>query len=319
VSFDLGASGSLGGVITTEALDTEDRWYHLVAQYDADDESYSIYVDGAFQKSGISTENIAAQTANTLTFGTRTGSTEYFGGALREMRIYNRELQNYEIAALAGVLAHWEFEESSGSVAYDSSVAANDANFINSPTLAVDGPFVAKSGNAVELNGTNESINAGASLLDNLSEFTIAGWVRPEQVAAQTSFFGQSGVAEVGIKDGVNRLLFSTSAGNEIYADGQLPIGKWSFVTAVGEGSGLRLYVNGVEVASGGSAASDYGTSVFDFKIGEGVFESSGDYFDGRLDEVRVYSRAMCPDEVRSLYKGSRPDGVRIIRWSETR
>lgn len=47
--------------------------------------------------------------------------------------------------------------------------------------------------------------------------------------------------------------------------------------------------------------------------------ESSGDYFGGRVDDVRVYQRALCPDQIYELYKGGRPNGVRIIKWIEVR
>jgi hypothetical protein len=38
----------------------------------------------------------------------------------------------------------------------------------------------------------------------------------------------------------------------------------------------------------------------------------------GRVDDVRVYSRALCPTEVQALHDGGDPfEGVQIIRWVE--
>lgn len=319
VSFDVSTDGLQGGFITTDPLYTDGQWYHLVGVYDSADESYSIYIDGKLHKTGISTWDIVKQSANTLTFGTRTGSTEYFEGAIRDFRIYNRPLSNEEISELSGLIAHWQFDELSGSVADDEGVGANDATFVSSPTLGVNGPYPAATGTAVELNGNSQYITSGQSLLNNLSEFTIMGWIRPDDTDPDESFFGQNGLIELGIDSASNQIDLWTATGGSVSATVQLPYGKWSHLTATGSGTELKIYVNGREVASGGSSTSTYGSNSYAFKIGEGVLDASGDYFDGRVDDVRIYGRLLCPDEVNAAYKGGRPTGVRILQWVETR
>ena len=145
MSFDIATDGYQGGFITTTPVDTANRWYHLVGVYDSADESYSIYINGRLHKSGISTWAINDEAANILTFGTRTGNTQYFDGAIRDFRVYNRPLSNDEIAELSGMIAHWQLNETSGSVADDAGVAANDATYISSPGLGANGPYPAAS------------------------------------------------------------------------------------------------------------------------------------------------------------------------------
>ena len=319
MSMDVSTDGFQGGFITTERVDDEDRWYHVVALYDSSDESYAIYLNGELHKSGISTWDIQDQAEALLTFGTRTGSIEYWEGALRDFRIYNRHLTDTEIAKLSGLIARWNFEESSGSVAVDSGVLQNDATYVSSPTLGVEGPFISKTGSAVELDGSLEYVDSGESLLNDLSEFTLSGWIRPDSISPSQSFFGQNDVIELGINTSSNRIDLWTANGGTINATVPIGIGKWNHIAAVGSGTELVLYLNGIEVASGGSSTSNYGNNSSHFRIGEGVFNPSGDLFDGRFDDVRAYSRAMCPEEIYRLYKGGRPDGIRIIRWLETR
>jgi hypothetical protein len=251
--------------------------------------------------------------------GGRSGSTDIFDGAIRDVRFYDRPLQDYEIARISGVIAHWDLNESSGTVAVDTTVAKNDATYVNNPTLGVAGPYPAQTGTAVEFDGSSEYITAGKSLLNNLTAFSLMGWVRPDNSSPDKSFFGQTGLIEVGIDTQANQIDLFTNAGGSISASVQLPFGKWSHVAAVGNGSELKLYVNGLEVSSGGSTTANYGSNTSIFKVGEGVITSFGGFFDGRLDEVRVYNRAVCPEEVHAIYKGSRPSGVRIIEWLETR
>lgn len=102
VSCDVSTDGYQGGFITTVSIAEAGRWYHLVAQYDSDTDEYEIYIDGELHKSGVSTWNIVKQVANTLTFGTRTGSNQYFTGAIDDFRVYSRWLCPAEIETLAG-------------------------------------------------------------------------------------------------------------------------------------------------------------------------------------------------------------------------
>ncbi len=321
LSFDLGASPYVGNepFSTLTAVDEKDRWYHIVAMFDDTDDSFSVYIDGELITSGTSPVNLVPQAAGPLSFGTRTGSSEYWEGALRDFRVYNRRLANSEITNLSGVIAHWKLDETSGSVAVDASAAGNDATYIGSPLLGVNGAFVAKTGTAIDLDGSSESITAGKSLLNNLQEFTLAGWVRPDSVYPTQSFFGQYNLIELGIEYQANQINFWTSASGSISVTGTLPLGKWSHVAAVGDSLGLKLYVDGKEVASGGTSSTNFGSNADIFKIGEGVLNLTGGFFDGRVDDVRVFSRAMCPEEIQSIYGNGRPNGIRIIKWLEVR
>jgi hypothetical protein len=155
--------------------------------------------------------------------------------------------------------------------------------------------------------------------LNGLSKFTLSAWIRPDGINPDKSFLGQNGLIEFGIDTSTSQIDLWTSSGGSLTANAQLPLSKWSHVVAVGDGTSLRIYVNGVEVGSGGSVTASYGSNSGIFKIGEGVLSSSGTYFDGRFDDVRVYGRALCPEEIDTIYQGGRPAGIRIIRWVETR
>lgn len=318
--FDLGASPFVGNEpFTTPIVDDIDRWYHIVAIFDADDDSYAVYTNGVLTTSGVSPVNLVAQSAGALTFGTRTGSSEYWVGAMRDFRVYSRPLSESEITELSGVIAHWKLDETSGTVALDSSTAGNDATYVGSPTLGVGGAFPTETLFGIELDGATQSVTSGASLLNNLTQFTIGGWVRPDSTVPDKSIFGQNDLIELGIDYANNQIELWTNAGGSISATYYLPPGKWSHVLATGDGTALRVYVNGVEIAAGGSATSSYGSNASVFKIGEGVLDSTGDYYDGRLDDVIVYGRAVCAEEARGLYKGGRPAGIRILKWVEVR
>jgi hypothetical protein len=319
IRCDVATDGYQGGIVTDTPLHTTDRWYHIVAEYDADTNAYAIYVDGEFHKSGVSTSAMIDQLPGTLTFGTRTGSTDYFNGAIRDFRIYDRKMTPTEIAKHSGLIAHWQLNESSGTIANDLAVANNDGTYVGSPDLGAQGSNTATNGTAVNMNGTSQYVTSGARLLNGLSKFTLAAWIRPDSITPDISLLGQNGLIEFGIDTGSDKLDLWTSHGGSLIANHQLAIAKWAHIAAVGDGVGLKIYVNGVEVGSGGSATASYGSNSGVFKVGEGVLNPSGNYFDGRFDDVRAYSRALCPAEIEAIYQGGRPSGIRIIQWVETR
>lgn len=318
LAFDLGAEGT-PEFVTLTPLDEPDRWYHVVAVFDANDDTFQVYVDGQLDADGVNGDDIVSQSAGQLTFGTRTDATDYWEGALRDFRVYGNKLTAEEVAELYGMLAYWKLDELSGSVALDSSGRGNDAAYVGPPTLGVNGAFPPQTNTAIELDGASAYVNSNRSLLNDVQEFTLTGWFRPTSFSPVKSYFGQHGVIEVGIDIATNQIELWTSQGGAINASNLLAPGKWKHIAAVGTGTSLTLYVDGIEVATGGSTAITYGSNSDVFKIGEGVMDISGGFYDGRVDEVRVYDRALCPGEIHAVYKGGRPGGVRILQWTETR
>ena len=103
-----------GGFFTDKALSDNAKWYHMVATYDTTDDTYAIYIDGELHKSGVSSTDMVKEAAGMLSFGTRTGSGQYWKGSLRDFRIYNREILPDEIVELAGIIAHYPLDETTG-------------------------------------------------------------------------------------------------------------------------------------------------------------------------------------------------------------
>ena len=99
VIADLCGDGSTM-ISTTTPLTESGQWYHVAATFDSSNNTYAIYVNGVLELSGTNGSNMVQQPAAVLSFGTRTGSTEYWQGALRDFRVYNRRLCPTEIADL---------------------------------------------------------------------------------------------------------------------------------------------------------------------------------------------------------------------------
>ena len=88
----------------------------------------------------------------------------------------------------------------------------------------------------------------------------------------------------------------ATSAGS-LLGTTALPLNTWTYLTGTYDGATLRLYVNGVQVNSR-AQTGPIAVSTNPLQIGgDSIF---GQYFQGRIDEIRIYNRALNPTEIQS-------------------
>jgi hypothetical protein len=75
-----------------------------------------------------------------------------------------------------------------------------------------------------------------------------------------------------------------------------LPLNAWSHLTTTYDGATLRLFVNAVQV---GSTAVTGSVAVSANQLSIGGNSVWGEYFAGRLDEIRIYNRALTQSEIQ--------------------
>ena len=84
---------------------------------------------------------------------------------------------------------------------------------------------------------------------------------------------------------------------SELFGTSALPVNTWSYLAATYDRSTLRLYVNGVQVASK-SATAAMAVSSNPLQIGGNTIY--GSYYNGVIDEVRIYNRALTQAQIQS-------------------
>ena len=202
--------------------------------------------------------------------------------------------------AVGGLIASYGFEEGSGSTVTDVSGSGNTGT-INGATWTVSGKY----GSALVFNGTSAkvTINDTASL-HLTTAMTLEAWVNPSTIDSTwrdviykgddnfylsgCSFYG--GVPVAGGRFG------SSGTNGEAYSTGQLALGVWTHVACTYDGTTIRLYLNGTQVASK-AQTGNMATSTNPLQIGgDSIY---GQYFAGIIDEVRVYNRALSATEIQ--------------------
>jgi hypothetical protein len=336
LAFDLCADAGTD-FITTTPLNQVNRWYHVAATFDSTTKAYAVYVDGLLQKAGTHTNTMSQQAAAVLSFGVRTGTAEYWQGALRDVRIYSRPLCPVEIAQLYGLVGYWKLNETSGLTAADSSGQGYDG--------AVTGTVnwtTAKTGNGFQFdytNGNDYIALPSNPTLDNVQEgdYTLAVWFKPLSTPPGTGSANNANYAIL-LKAGFQCGLSYSHAqqfefghyltGNVWHGTGTssntYPPGTWHHVVAVvNRTSGaINLYLDnvlkGTDSFTPNTVAREYGTQPWYIGIADPSYSTWGWAAHGIADDVRIYNRALCPSEVQDVYKSGNPfGGVKVTKWVE--
>jgi len=194
-------------------------------------------------------------------------------------------------------VAEWTFDEGRGEVVKDRSGNGNDGK--------VHGASWVKQGRgyAMKFDGVDDVIDCGSDpSLELKGDLTLQAWIKPTDM-------GWAGAAIVGKSYNQYQLLYSTrglcwwyvgigsnSVGNK------LPLDQWWHVTGTYDGDRRRIYINGRLAGSAKSPAPKAGGANF-FMGGVGQ-----KFFQGQVDNVRVYDRALSEVEMVSDFKREAPE-----------
>jgi len=212
------------------------------------------------------------------------------------------------------------FNEGEGDTAYDSS---GDATHQNNGTLR-NGPTwtTGKLGAALQFDDIDDYIAIQDLHYDTAGEIaaiTVCAWFKTSYVGGKNNSwafvdFDRSEYFNFYIRGDDGTLGFSTCDADGIddfYGGSILNDGEWHFGCAVYDGTDKILYVDGEEDArksnphggdSLGSGVTRYGF------VGDGSeapnFDGSrnGRYYNGLIDEVRIYDSALSADQISALY-----------------
>jgi hypothetical protein len=200
-------------------------------------------------------------------------------------------------APAAGLVAGYGFDAGEGTVAVDGS------GNVHTATLVGAGWAVGRHGWAVSLDGADDRVELPALGPFYRTGFTIEAWVSKSgprrDVAVVGSWDPGAGGPMIWIDHIQGHYMLTLGGAFSDYLDsGVSPaVGVWQHVAATFDGTVARFFVDGVEVASR-SFAGDVGTSDA-WRVGAYRTSPTG-FFDGLIDDVRIYERALLPAEIQA-------------------
>ncbi len=196
------------------------------------------------------------------------------------------------------LIGWWTFDEGEGTVAADISPNGNDATVFGDPEWIAG---VYKTG--LNFDGADDYVSPEQPFLNNAADFTMAGWVLARNWnGGRVGLFGQNDLVEMGFNG--NAASVWTSASGTTNAAWGFGDSSWHHIAVVDEGTEMKIYFDG-EVAGTGSGGS-HGSSGFNFNIGGGgVWDGTGNWFDGQMDDVVLFTRALTVEEILIVMEGA--------------
>jgi len=210
-----------------------------------------------------------------------------------------------------GLVAYYSFEDGNSNTATDFSGRGNTGTLTNMEAADwVDG----KIGTALQLDGDNDFVNLGSSSeLDLTSSFSISAWVKISnkcnfcKIIAKQKDDNQP--YSIMFDDSADqKFVFEIKNSSQVAAQSKsttVPaLDTWYHIVATYNGTTQILYVNGQDEDTD---TPSYTLPETDADLLIGARESASSppaklFFDGIVDEVRIYNRALSATEVAALY-----------------
>jgi hypothetical protein len=290
-------------------------WNHIAVTQTGT--TVSIYANGALLGSGNANAGIS-NVVTPLLFGKR--SDGYLSPVtLDDVRVYNRALSPAEVAQLAawapGPVGYWKLDEQNASTINDSSGFGNTGGWNGSGTHWTQGKF----GSAAKFNGSDDYISVPSQPIGEATTWTVSAWIKwlsgagniySETVSGNNNpFIGLTVLAnrKLEIVDRDNTPTGWVNAGTTA----TITSGQWTYVTVVRTSATTgKVYINGQESTADAATFSQPATlSTNQTSIGARRRVSNDSFFNGVIDEVKVYNYARTPAQIAYDYNRGAPIG----------
>jgi hypothetical protein len=210
------------------------------------------------------------------------------------------------VAAGNTLVAAFGFDAGTGTTAVDASGRGNTGT-ISGAAWTTSGKY----GSALSFDGINDLVTvADANSLDLTSGMTLEAWIFPTAINGWETvilkeasndlayaLYGDNNGNDAG---GPRRPVVSIRQGSTTYwtsGTAQVALNQWTHIAATYDGAILRFYVNGT-LASSQTRTGSMNVSSNPLRMGGNNIW--GEWFNGRIDEVRIYSRALSAAELQT-------------------
>jgi hypothetical protein len=232
-------------------------------------------------------------------------------------------VETLEARASAPVIS-LPFSEGTGTTTSDASGNGNTGTLVNGPTWTTG-----KVGNGLSFDGSNDSVyvSRATSLNAATAGITVSAWVYRN---ANTQGFvsavsRQQGTTYyetfyLGFENGNYRWFVNTTSGySDVTLGGPAPVNQWIHLVGTYDGSTVKLYANGVLQFSSPHSGT-IPTDTTGLTIGAKYHDAAhtpADAFNGKIDEVNVYTQALTAQDVAALYQ-TRSGPIVRLKLDET-
>jgi RHS repeat-associated protein len=224
------------------------------------------------------------------------------------------------VLATSSVRAYWQFDETSGTTAYDQASSPANGAYQSGVTLGQSGAITTTSGDlAVGFNGSSGYVSVGSvSKLQPSASLTLEAWFK------STSAGGTEPIVQDGTLSGARLLLSGGSLvgvvdGKSIDSASTYNDGAWHYAVLTWDGSMEALYVDGALAAPWNGYANPVSEPTTPSYLSYGLLigkDTNSNYFAGSIDDVAVYgsgsdsSGALTAGQIANHYEAATSGAV---------
>ncbi|MER7719264.1 LamG-like jellyroll fold domain-containing protein [Streptomyces flaveolus] len=202
---------------------------------------------------------------------------------------------------------HWSLDEGAGTTAEDEGPNRKALTLSEGTTWT---PGV--SGSSLKFDGEGQYAETDGPVLDTTGSYTVSAWVSldelPGNYATAVSQDSRFQASPFYLQYGHGAFAFSTPGENRARLVTTPETGRWYHLVGVRDGASnqIKLYVDG-ELASTATAGPNYvGTG--SLAVGRAQWNGTDtDFWNGAVDEVHAYDKALTAEEVSTLYTQEKP------------
>jgi len=304
---------NLGGNLTAGV------WHHMVLVFGLyGTEGSVMYLDGIRYDITLQTGPRDIDIFSSFNLGvTAAFGAVYLFGELDDVRVFDRELTHDQIIDVMndnylGLVAHWKCNDNAANttVVESSNHGHTGTSQRNTNLMNAAG----KINDCFDLDGINDYITVPDDVeLDGWDEVTFAFWIDCTLGGASPYILDKDDADDHGYifvydetNDALIGLVYYGTGSSYVTVSttaASLPHGSWTHLSIViKRGCYWETYVNGVPDSRGDFPDYPVGKSTQDLIIGADT--DGNNKYTGKLDDLRIYNRALSPDEISMLYFG---------------
>ena len=215
------------------------------------------------------------------------------------------------------LVGYWAMDWYNSTGVFDNSSYNNFGTFYGG--LGTDNITTGKYGKALSFDGSNDYISVPPSTSLNITNaITLEAWIKADNWAPSdydSPFITKANGTDWGVwnlvhkvndnqtgKTGFRFEIVISGTRYKIWSTTQGQTNQWYHLVGTFDGTTMRLYVNGIEENSNVTPGS-IDTNNLNLQIGkQWWYYSNYSWFNGTIDEVRIYNRALSPEEINASY-----------------
>jgi len=234
---------------------------------------------------------------------TLTGPLTALAGDLPIASASRTQTDNHDVEG--GLVGWWQFEKVADGAVLDSSGKGHDASApegSRSNTLLAEGRI----GKALLLDGTVSLRVVGFKGITGTGPRTVSTWIRTKSSSGKIVSWGANEPGQIWNLGYIRRRIGVSPKGGYLYMNEPTDDGEWHHIAiVVNEASPPNLH-DDVTLYKDGEPAAIHDIGLLDLwpiNTGKESDVTIGSGFEGLMDDLRIYGRALSEEEIRALFQ----------------